>query len=296
MRRRFGTVGAMLVFEAAVFLAGVPEAAAQKTAASFAWYGELVAADAAARTITARAQVLPHVALYAPSFKPGEKVVLVWEPVKEESDRLLFIAREDAMKGVEVGYIVRAEMVSADAAARTVTFRARMSDTALSGISSVAPGQWIRVTMPRVQSNGAEMLMAIAATEKPNLPPRPAAPSGAVPAAGAPAAPTPGGGGPAAAIAGTWVVKAELAGNELSSECTFAVQGAKLGGILQESSRRVCCDWHRVRHRRDVQLQRRDPGEPGRRRAHGDGLARREDDHRRDGSLRLLGAVRGGPQ
>ncbi len=198
----------------------VPQAGAQPPSADYSWYGEVVSFDQAAKTATLRLQTKPPVSKYAGDFKPGEKLVLVWDPILGEADRLLYVARADVMDHVDLGYILRAEFVSADTTANTLTVKTATPDNAAAVLQGAA-AKWIKATMPKDQAGGKGIAM-VALSAKPDLK-RPEPPPEEQSAAANPT-------GPLSNIAGTWTVETSLAGNAITNECAVAQEGTKLTG------------------------------------------------------------------
>jgi hypothetical protein len=209
---------------------------------SFAWYGELVSTNPAAKAITVKAQIAQAAAKYAAEHKGGDHIVLIWDingAKGGEADTILAVATPEDMKMVDVGYVARVDFVSADAAAKTLTFTATVPDAVLKSLSAAQPGKWIKVTSPMAQPGpGTAMTAAMALAEKPApLPPRPKPPE--PPAGGSPSGR--GGRGAAAAaavkanggISGGWTLSLSIGGNDLKSDCELAQDGPKLGGTCK---------------------------------------------------------------
>jgi hypothetical protein len=201
-------------------------------ARSYAWYGELVGVDKAAKTITVKAQVREAVGRYVGEYKPGDKLMLTWVPIKGEADTVIYAPKYEVMKGIDEGYLLPVEFVSADTANKSLTFKTQVSDAVLQSIGSVAPGKWIKVVTPMQQPKEIAALTTAAAAEKPDLKPPPPPPP--PPPADGGRGRGRGGAAPAAAggagLPGTWTIEASLAGNAISQDCTFAVDGAKVAG------------------------------------------------------------------
>src|SRR5216684_1624195 len=113
IRRAAATVAALCL----LIPAGVPPAAAQAPARSYSWYAELVSIDRAAGAVTVKADAVPAIARYVNEFKTGQRVVLTWTAEEGEAIRIINIATPEAMKVVDVGYILPVEFVSANTAA-----------------------------------------------------------------------------------------------------------------------------------------------------------------------------------
>ena len=195
-----------------------PKAGAQPPSADYSWYGEVVSFDQAAKTATVQLQTQPQVSSYAGDFKPGEKLVLVWAPILGEADKLLYVARADVMEHVDLGYILRAEFVSADTTANTLTVRIAAPDGAAAVLRG-ATAKWIKATMPKDQADGKGIAM-VALSAKPNLKLPEPPPEEVAAAANAT--------GPLSNIAGTWTVETSLGGNAIANECAFTQEGTTL--------------------------------------------------------------------
>lgn len=223
-------------FLAAVLCASLATtASAQTKTRMWNWYGEMVAVDQAAKAITVKAQIAPPVANYLKEYKPGDRVVLIWNVEGAQggdADAVIAVATPDEMKVVDVGYITRVEFVSGDPTAKTLTFKTVVPDAVLASIASVQPGSWIKVTAPMEQPGTGFTLTAAAPSAKPAprppKPPEPAAPAtgggrgGAAPAASAVTA--------KGGISGNWSLTFSIGGNTLESACELAQDGPKLGG------------------------------------------------------------------
>lgn len=202
----------------ALALPGV--AAAQAPGASYAWYGEVVSFDAASKAATVRLLAQKPVGSQIGDLKAGEKVVLVWQPMGNEADRLVYIGRESAMAAIDLGYILRAEFVSADMAAETVTVKTAVPDSAAAALQG-ATGKWVKATMPKDQSGGKSAVTTVALSAKPDLKP-PASTAKAETAAN----PT----GPLSNVAGEWEFETSLAGNTVTNLCGLKQDGTKISG------------------------------------------------------------------
>lgn len=221
---------------AVAFAIGAGALSAQ-IARSYTWYGELASVDQAARAITVKAQVSKAVSTTASGYKPGDKLMLVWMPVKGESDTVIYAPKFDVMKFVDDGYILPVEFVSADAAGVTMTFKTTVPDNVLQGLRSVTPGNWIKVTTPMHQGKDVAMLTAGVASARPDIkppPPEPPSPVTDAPGRGRgrgrppapPVAAAPAGPG----VPGSWNLNLTLRGNASGAECTFQVEQTTLTG------------------------------------------------------------------
>ena len=198
---------------------GLAPTAGAQTNPTYSWYGEVVSFDQASQKATVRLQTAPPVSAYAGEFTPGEALVLVWTPILDEADHLLYVATADVMTHVDIGYILRAEFVSADTASNTMTVTMAMPQSA-APILGEAAGKWIKATMPKDQRMSAA-ITSVALSAKPDLklpvveeePKAEADPTGAL-----------------SNIAGTWIIDADLSGNAVTNECVIAQEGTTLSG------------------------------------------------------------------
>lgn len=222
---------------AASMLAG---AAAVNAQGARLWnaYAELVSIDASSKVLTLKAMVEPPSSTGLNQFKPGEKVVLIWgvDGAKGgDAQTVVLIQTPEQMAIVEDGYITRAEFVSGDATAKTVTFKSLVPDGVLRSVSGAQPGQWVKFTAPMEQSGAVAPLMAAMITDKP-APKAPKPKPQAVVAAAddsamrrftpktATAVKANGG------ISGSWRFVVDLGGTSLTTECELAQDGPKIGG------------------------------------------------------------------
>jgi hypothetical protein len=214
---------------------------------SYTWYAELTSLDPGTKTITVKVQIRDGVTNYLSGYKPGDKLMLTWVPIKGEADTVIYAPKYEEMKGIDEGFILPVEFVSADPANHSLTVKASAPDAVLQSVRAVQPGKWIKIVAPMQQPRDTAALTSAAAAEKPDLKPPPAptptadasgggrgrgrgqagaaADGAGGPASGAPAAG--GGGGP---MAGTWAISSQIAGNSAGSECTFVLEGTKITG------------------------------------------------------------------
>src|ERR1019366_3248247 len=114
-------LGALLATAAIAVSAG-RFVAAQRPAHTFVWFGELVSADRAAKTVTVKARLESHVARTLQTLTPGTRVALVWTQFNGEADAVRYVERIETMPADSGGFIVRGQFVAADAAGPTPTF------------------------------------------------------------------------------------------------------------------------------------------------------------------------------
>jgi hypothetical protein len=206
---------------------GVAAAAGAQTAPrSFSFYGQLVSFDAASKMATISAQARDHIPKQVARFKPGDKVVVTWSMFKGEGDLVAYVPSADEMKTIDVGFIVPAELVSADANAKTITFKRQVPDNLVAAFQAIKPGTWIKMTMPMEQPNQTATLTAVVAAAQPAPRPKVVTVDPVVVMKEAAAAPL-------AQIAGVWTVTTSLGGMEISSDCTFTQNDKALTGSCQ---------------------------------------------------------------
>jgi len=153
------------------------QAASSGAKRTYVWFAELVSFDTAAKTMTARAPVIEAVAKYLDRFKPGQHIVVVWsaDNTKPETGPVRYIETYETMKGSNInqGYILPVEFVAADAAARTITFKATVPEAAIQTLTAIQPGRSIGVTTPMSQPSEAAVIASIAASDRPQpVPPK----------------------------------------------------------------------------------------------------------------------------
>src|ERR1700676_3672166 len=100
-----GVVGFAAARACTVALAVTAQTIGAQTARSFTWYGELVSVDQGGKTITVKAQIRDAVTRYLDDYKPGDKLMLTWVPVKGETDTVIYAPKVEVMKGIDEGYI-----------------------------------------------------------------------------------------------------------------------------------------------------------------------------------------------
>lgn len=176
MRRSLVVLGSAVVALCVVALGSIQVATAPETR-TYVWNGELVSIDAAAKTMTVKARVRDAVAGYTGQFKAGDKIMVVWDLLGTlDGDTVMYVATQDVMKAskVDVGYILPAVFVSADGAARILTFKVQTSDSLMQSLKSAQPGQWVRVTTSMSQPAETAALASVASSAaRPALTPRP---------------------------------------------------------------------------------------------------------------------------
>ena len=213
---------------------------------SYAWYAQVAAVDEQASSIKVTTQTREAVRLYIGDYMPGDKLMLVWVPIEGESDTVLYAPKYETMEGIEQGYILPVDFVSADLDTGLLTFQIPVSDSVLSSIASVQPGDWIKVITPMQQAQDVPRLASAERAEKPDLkpPPKPwelltevwgmaekpdlKPPPKPEPEPTADGADAPAGEG----LTGTWAVEVEtfVAGNLVDYECTWIQQDFFLAG------------------------------------------------------------------
>jgi hypothetical protein len=160
----------ILLVAAAVQIA-VAQTAPSGAKRTYVWFADLVSYDASANTMTAKASVTEAVAKYLDRFKPGQHVVLVWtaDNTKPETGPVRYIESYEAMKAANVdqGYILPAEFVSGDTAARTITFKAAVPAAAAQALTAIQPGRSIAVTTPMSQPSQAAAIASIDVSDRP---------------------------------------------------------------------------------------------------------------------------------
>lgn len=159
-----GVVGSVLISGQA------PASTSKRT---YVWWAELVSLDENAKTVTAKAPVEAAVTTYlSTKFKPGDKIVLTWNanPGKPDTGPVFYVEQYDVMKRskVDVGYILPVEFVAADTAAKTLTFKATIPDSALATLKSITAGQWFKGTSPMSQPAETAMIASIESSPKPS--------------------------------------------------------------------------------------------------------------------------------
>jgi hypothetical protein len=173
MRPNFvGFVSAVLlpVFLTAAAQIALAQAAPSAPIRAYVWFAEVVSYDTPAKTMTAKAAVTEAVAKYIDRFKPGQHVMLVWtaDHTKPETGPVRYIEIYEAMKGsnIDQGYILPVELVSADAAARTITFKATVPASAARTLTGIQPGRSIAVTTPMRQPSETAAIESIETSDR----------------------------------------------------------------------------------------------------------------------------------
>jgi hypothetical protein len=148
-------------------LSGVASAQDDRAAApiqsrSYVWYGQFVALDESTRDATFKARIPDHVEKYADQFKPGDRLVLVWNMIgRTEADRVLALWKQEDKNLPDSGYILPVEFVSVDVPSHTVTVDARVPAAVLKSLRSVQAGQWFKAVSPMAQPTREAAITAI---------------------------------------------------------------------------------------------------------------------------------------
>lgn len=209
MVRRVRLAGIALFASALAAQAQTPAAPS-----SFAWYGELVSFDAASRTVTAKAKIEPHVSKHVAALGAGDRVALVWKTFSGEADAITYVTRDKELVA-ESGYVVRASLVSIDAAQGTLTFSTPVSATAAQTLGAAAQGTPIRVSATLVPPATGSPVRSVALNKTAPARPKPVDKTPVV---------------NARPVAGTWSVATSLMGNPATLMCDLIQDGPKLGG------------------------------------------------------------------
>ena len=158
------------VLLAAAVQIALAQAAPSGPKRTYVWSAEIVSFDTSAKTMTAKAAVTEAVAKYLDRFKPGQHIMLVWtaDNTGPETGPVRYIEIYDAMKGsnVDQGYILPVEFLAADAAARTITFKATVPADAVQTLAAIQPGRSIAVTTPMRQPSETAAIASIAISDR----------------------------------------------------------------------------------------------------------------------------------
>jgi hypothetical protein len=153
-----------LLGTASVIVPAAQSSAPNRTG-TYVWWAELVGVDTSAKTVTAKAPVQAPVTSYVTTFKAGEKLMLTWiaNAGTREAGPILYIEKYEVTKAsnLTTGYILPVEFVAADAAAKTITFKAALSDDTIQPFTSIRPGQWMKVTSPMLQPADTALVLAV---------------------------------------------------------------------------------------------------------------------------------------
>jgi hypothetical protein len=168
MRKALGTTLGIVALS--IFAVTPTINAAPAAARSYVWFGQFEALDETAKAVTLKAQTAEHIARYVTRFKPGDRLILVWDMIrKTQADTVLALwpAEELQTPTLRSGYILPIEFVSADLDGRTVTFKAHVADKQLSPLKSMRQGQWLKFTAPMEQPNADAIIASIESSDKP---------------------------------------------------------------------------------------------------------------------------------
>src|SRR5690348_862126 len=97
---------AAIVAAGAVALGAHGSTLLAQAARSYTWYAQLASVDQSAKTMTVTVQIRDAVGLYVGGYKAGDKLMLTWTPIKNETDTVIYAPKYDVMKGIDEGYIL----------------------------------------------------------------------------------------------------------------------------------------------------------------------------------------------
>src|SRR4051794_24672013 len=116
-------------------------AAQIKKSPTYVWFGEVVTYDEPGKSVTVQVPYREHINRYVGDFKPGEKVMLTWAtPSPGETDEIIYIGHYASDSGAKWGYVLPAEFVSADTAARRLTCKVAIPPKALKVLKELPKG------------------------------------------------------------------------------------------------------------------------------------------------------------
>jgi hypothetical protein len=136
---------------------------------TYTWLGEVVSYDRNGGTVTVKVPYREHINRYIGEFKPGDKVVLTWAtPRPGETEAIVYVGRYDASSSAgKWGYVLPADLVATDTAARRLTFTVAVPSAALKTLATVQPGGWIKVTTPFDQPKETAAIAAVETSAPP---------------------------------------------------------------------------------------------------------------------------------
>jgi hypothetical protein len=170
-RAALSSIVAVLIAAGPARLTAQPGAPSPFANETYAWWGEIVSADAT--TMTVRVPTMTPVTSYIGQFKPGDRIVLTWRPgTKGQADAVFLVAKLEVMQSskVDVGYILPSEFVSADPAGKTLTIKVPLPGSALSA-ARAAQGKTVKVTTPMTQPKATAAVESIEVSERPKFDP-----------------------------------------------------------------------------------------------------------------------------
>jgi hypothetical protein len=154
----------------ALFILTVPGAGSalaqtsQSSGGTYQWFGELVAVDRPANSITVKSRVAyPEAVTELQHFKPSEPVWVVWSGVLDYTDAVRQFRHADADRPVDENLVLPAELVTPQASNQYVTLRVKVPADSLAAIEAVQPGQWVTVTSRHRPKTADEAVVAVTA-------------------------------------------------------------------------------------------------------------------------------------
>src|SRR5437773_8346812 len=97
---------AAIVAAGAITLGAYGPTLLAQAARSYTWYAQLTSVDPNAKTMTVTVQVRDAIGTYVGGYKAGDKLMLTWVPIKNETDTVIYAPKYELMKGIDEGYIL----------------------------------------------------------------------------------------------------------------------------------------------------------------------------------------------
>ena len=134
----------------------------EPTSETYSWSGELVALDAATRTITVKSRVVGEQALAElPRFKAGDKIVLRWSGFDTYADAISRAVRYDAATKWSEPFTFPVEFVAYEEPRQYMTFKFQVPANSVNAVKSVKPGEWVTAITRHRPANETEAITAV---------------------------------------------------------------------------------------------------------------------------------------
>src|SRR5438046_6845905 len=114
---------------------------------TYTWNGEFVSLDTTAKTMPVKFRVAYQEAISElKHLKAGDRVWIVWSGIHDSSDAVRQVRRSEAGRKIDENLVLPAELASTEAPNQYLTIRIKVTESAMTAINTVKPGEWVTVT------------------------------------------------------------------------------------------------------------------------------------------------------
>ena len=131
--------------------------------ATYRWDGELVSLDEATGTLTVKSRVVSPSGLAAVAgAESGAPIVITWSGYQSRASGIRSVTPDDG-SGLwgSNRFLLRATFVKADAAGRSLTFRARVPEASLAAVRALTRGSWASVQSPHHPADAVAAMLSV---------------------------------------------------------------------------------------------------------------------------------------